>query len=504
MTRITYYNLSVCIETTDYILLNHIRDFLNRNYTSRSKGFVNTKTQEVKIFASKIKDQGIYYLHTNQFIHLYNELNKIGYKFNIDEKIDKRDYKVISADFQIREGWELRDHQKPMVDFLLTNPVKSKLIPAQTGSGKTFTALYSVAKLNKRLGIIILPQFIEKWSSDIVNIHNTTSDNIMVIQGSKALSALIEMAKTDSITNDYFIFSNRTLQDYISQYEEDPDLCVDMYGCAPIDLFPMLGIGVLLIDEVHMHFHNVFRILLHTNVKYQIGLSATFLSDDYVVKRVHKITYTTNNVYENKGLDRYAYVYPISYTISDQYRRFIRVNNYGSNVYSHIAFEQSIVKNEMLTKRYINLIKTTIDDYYIEDYKEKDKLLIFVSTVNLATKLTKELSICYPEFKVNRYCEDDPYENLLESDIIVSTIISAGTGVDIPKLRVVIQTVSISSIVSNVQSLGRLRKLPDRDVKFCYLYASNIDKQKDYHLRRMELFRSRVANISVRQSRVGI
>ena len=75
---------------------------------------------------------------------------------------------------------------------------------------------------------------------------------------------------------------------------------------------------------------------------------------------------------------------------------------------------------------------------------------------------------------------------------------------DIPNLRVVIQTVSVSSIQANIQNFGRLRKLKDRDTKYCYLYCNNIPKQKDYHMRRVELFRDRAASIVYRQSRCNM
>ena len=131
--------------------------------------------------------------------------------------------------------------------------------------------------------------------------------------------------------------------------------------------------------------------------------------------------------------------------------------------------------------------------------------MIFVSTVQLATLLTEELQKSYSsEYMVARYCEDDPYENLLESDIIVSTNLSAGTGVDIPNLRVAIQTVSISSQVMNLQSLGRLRKLPGKDVRFCYIYSGNIAKQVEYHKRRIELFKERALTHSTFKSRYDL
>lgn len=848
MLKLTFYNLSVELATDNHNLLTYINNFLQKHYTQhQQKGFSKNQISEKKLFSSKIKDQLIYMFHTNQFIHLYHYLDKLGYKFVPDEKIDKRDYTIIEADMNIRNGWELRDYQVPIVDFLLDNPSKSKLVPIQTGKGKeqklsscikvpggwstmgemkvgtivtawdgspskvigvypqgiktiykitfadgrstecgvehlwkvyyidtskhkcwrvvntlevmrlislsnfkvyiplclheeckdislpihpyilgvflgngylddhifsltnsdekvidriknilskekdvifkylnrytceiigkiqnfnpilnnakklgfygktqykkfipdiylysasyqqklellqglmdvnghidkfgkclyitssyllakqlqylirsiggiasillkqnshtyknskeqayqvnisynklselfslprkkervydinqyakdlklrvmsveytgeeetqcisidhpdqlyitddfivthnTFTALHTIAKINQRLGIIILPVFIEKWIEDIVKIHEARQTDVMVIQGFKALASVIELAKTNSLDNNYFIFSTRTMQDFISQYEENPELCVDMYGCSPIDLFPLLGIGVALIDETHAHFHAIFKIIIYTNVKFHIGLSATLMSDDNLITKMHKIVYPDKCVYEGGKLDRYTDVYAISYTISEQLIKLIKTRNFGSNNYSHVAFEQSILRQDRLLQKYTRVITTTIDDYYINDYKEQDKVIIFVSTVALATHLTNTIKEYYPEFQICRYCEEDSYEEMLNGDIIISTPISAGTALDIPRLRVAINTVSISSAPTNIQILGRLRKLKDRDVKFCYLYANNIGKQKEYHLKRVELFRSRVANLVFRSSSVGL
>lgn len=503
MLIITYYNLSVKINTNDYLLQENIKIFLKKFYTSTQASFAKVGEADVKLFASKVKNQGIYFLHTNQFIHLYHYLKELGVELKPDEKIDNRDYKVEMADFKVRENWVLRDYQVPIYNFLLENPTKSKLIPIATGSGKTSISLFAIATLNQKLGIVILPNIISKWTQDIVDVREATTKDVMVIQGSKALRAIISMAKSDTADNNYYIFSSRTMQEYINTYEEDPELCLEMYGCAPIDLFPLLGIGVMLVDESHMHWHNIFKILIHSNVKYQIGLTATLLSDDPVVKRLYKIVYPDTSVYGDKLIQKYTDVYAVAYNIPPHLLKSIRTTNYGSNNYAHIAFEQSIMKRDNLYQSYIKLILTTIEDYFITDYKEGDKLLIYVATVKLATQLSDILKEQYFKYIVNRYCEDDPYDFLMNSDIVVSSMIKSSTGVDIKGLRVVIQTISISSQVSNIQSLGRLRKLTDRDTKFVYLYSPSLAKQKDYHLRKIELFKDRAANIVFRQSRVG-
>jgi len=485
------------------VLLSHISRFLEKYYTVKGKGFSPNVPVEDKLFASKIKNRGIYFLHHNQFIHLYQHLKEINYPLVVENKIDERDYTPIPADMSVRDGWVLREKQVPVAEFILDNPTKSKLIPLNMGSGKTFVSLHSIAQLKQRLAIVILPAYIDKWVGDIATIHNATTSDVMTIQGSKEVRALIQIAQSGKLEHKYYIFSNRTLAEYIKSYEEDPELCVDMYGAAPIDLFPLLGIGTLLVDETHQHFHSIFKILLYSNVKFQLGLSATLMSDEHVVRRVHKVVYPGNTVYGDAMIKKYIDVYPTAYVIPEHLKKLFRTNTYGSNHYSHIAFEQSIMKRRDLVERYYRIIDSNIQDYYISEYQQKDKLLIFVATIQLATQLTKFLTEKYPDKIVNRYCDDDPYENLMTSDIIVSTVLSSGTAVDIPDLRVVIQTVSISSPVSNLQALGRLRELPNRDVKFCYLYSDNIAKQKAYHMKRVELFKDRTANIAYRRSRVS-
>lgn len=502
--EVSRYNLSFKLKTNDTRLINTIEYFIDKYYTLKQEEFGTKGTKNYKRFVSYIKEKNEYYFHIHQFYHLYNFLKKEEIAFNPTYTENKSHYSVETVEMSVKKEWQPRDYQKPVVDFLLEDPKGSKLVSLKTGQGKTFIALYSIAKLMSRLAIVILPIYIDKWVKDILTIHNAKAEDILVIQGSKNLKLLIELAKNNELDNKYIIFSSRTLQEFISRYEENPYLIEEEYGISPIDLFPLLKVGVLLIDETHQHFHAIYKILLHTNVHYHIGLSATLISDNYTVSRIQKLVYPEKNIYGEKINDRYIDVYPIAYDIDSKFLKMIKTTFYGSNKYSHVAFEKSILKRDFLLQKYFNLIKKTIEDYFINEYTRGDKLLIFISTVELGTQLSQYLQNCYPKFIVKRYCEDDPYEHLECADIIVSTIISAGTAVDIKNLRVVIQTVSISSSVANIQSLGRLRKLEDRDVKFCYLYSNQINKQLEYHKKRVELFTPRVAHILHRRSSINL
>ena len=68
------------------------------------------------------------------------------------------------------------------------------------------------------------------------------------------------------------------------------------------------------------------------------------------------------------------------------------------------------------------------------------------------------------------------------------TLGSFSTGLDLPNLTTVIMTVNIDSIQSSRQAIGRLRKIPDRDVYFYYLYCNQIDKHVRVHLSKRKTY----------------
>lgn len=499
MIKVSFYNLSVKVETDDESFRRALEAFITKYYTIKAQAYgvqMNpAKPAQDKKFYSSLSGSNTFYLHTNQFKHLIEHMGIIGMPLRDVVKENLREYTHITEPYKVRDHWKLREVQQPAYDFILDNPVRSKMLILPTGSGKTATSLMALGKLQYKLGVVVLPTYVDKWVKDIAEIHETTTQRVMVIQGSKSLRGIITMANEGTITSSYFIFSSRTLQEYISAYEDNQEDCVNFYGCAPIDLFPKLGIGSLLIDETHQHFHAIYKILIHTNVKFQLGLSATLMSDDNVVSRMHRTVYPESSMYTMQVTDKYTDVYALRYSVPAGYMRQIRTSSFGSSTYSHTAFEQSVLKFLPMRAHYYKLISNTLKDFYIDKYEKDDKCLIFVATVKMATQLTEMYAKEYPSLKVLRYCEQDPFENLYAADIIVTTVISAGTAVDIPNLRVVVQTVCISSSVQNIQTLGRLRKLKDnKDTRFCYLYADNLNKQRAYHNRRVELFASRVAN----------
>lgn len=352
----------------------------------------------------------------------------------------------------------------------------------------TSTSAFAMAELGKRVVIIIKPMFIEKWIDDLEKLFDIKKKDVMVVKGSDHLKGLFQLAKEDKLECKFIIISNKTIQNWFKLYEQYREGIKTLgYETLPETLFEDLDAGIRLIDEVHMDFHLCFKIDLYTNVARSISLSATLVSNDDFISRMHETMHPTKYRYAQQKLEQYINSYVVYYQFKDVSK--IRTTEYGATSYSHNAFEKSIIKHYNTLINYYNLIHYVIQIGFEKNLRTKKKLLVFASTIEMCTLLSKYFAKIYPHLNVKRYVAEDSYEeNLMVSDICFSTLGSAGTAVDIPNLTNVILTVAVDSIQSNIQSLGRLRDLGgDSKMEFHFLTCLDISKHLEYAFRKKEM-----------------
>lgn len=361
----------------------------------------------------------------------------------------------------------------------------------------TVVALATVSSLKTRTAVLVLPKYCPKWAGDVTKTTTTKAKEVMMIAGSDQLKGVISMAKDGDYKLPFIIISLVTFRNFIKAYEEDPYSIEDIYGCKPEEFWQILGIGNIIIDETHEHLHAVFSTLLYCHVPKVIALSATLISGDPFVRKMQQIMFPREIRFDKIKMKQYIKVYAIAYQFRNLPAARIRTNEFGSNMYSQHAFEKSIIKNKdkSILEGYLRVIDYLIDVGYVSKYMEGDKLAIYAKSIDMCTIITEHIKKTYPKYDTRRYVEQDPYENVIDADIRVSTIQSSGTAIDIPNLRTVIMTDNIASPVANRQALGRLRELKDRDVKFFYIYCEQLRKQKQYHNEKKELFAEHVASI---------
>lgn len=355
----------------------------------------------------------------------------------------------------------------------------------------TLSFLASMARIKTRFAAVIRPMFIDKWVADVQKVLNITADEVMVVQGGANLKALIELAKTDQLGNiKAIIISNKTYQGWLTIYEKFREGAQELgYGCHPEDLFEVIGCGVRLVDEIHLDLHLQFKLDLYTNVASSIALSATFLSNDKFIEHVQSVMYPPATRYQGGPLDRYVTAIAAFYSIEDMSK--IRTVENGGTMYSHNAFEKSIRRNPHQLQNYCRLIKHYVDVVYMEDYKQGERCIVFASSIEMCAILRNYLARAYPQLDVRRFVAEDPPENMLEPDIIVTTVLSGGTAHDVEKLKAIVQTITLDSIQSNIQAMGRLRNLPNMPLRFLYTVCTDVEKSVKYHHSKVEMLKQR-------------
>lgn len=357
----------------------------------------------------------------------------------------------------------------------------------------TVMSNFAVMARKKRVAVCVLPKYMDKWQYDIA--AGTTCEKFLSISGGKALKSVIQMAQEDiNSLPDVLIFSLTTLQLWYKAYEEmDPE--AEGYGINPDQLWETLGVGSVLVDETHEHINSVWNLMLYSNVDLFLGLTGTLISEDRFITMIHKIMFPKEIRYDEIKMDKYIDLYPVAYDIKDFKDQKIRTTALGSNNYSHTEFEKSLMKNKKLLESYLNMIESFVRSGYEERAKPGDKCILYFATIAMCTLVTQRFKERFPNRDVRRYVEKDPYENIIDAEIKISTPISAGTALDMPGLIAVFATNSIYSPVQNIQMLGRLRNLKDREMKYYYFYCKQIRKQVDYHNKRLELYEERTKSI---------
>lgn len=391
---------------------------------------------------------------------------------------------------RIKPEWTVRDYQEPVIAYLDAPEPISKFVDLQTGKGKSFCTMKS--QTNKRgIGVLMIrPMYIEKWLIDLRKTFDLEVDDVIVAQGSEELMALLELAATE-ITPSYqwVIISNKTAQNWLKLYEQKREETLELgYACYPWQLFQHLKAKTRIIDEVHQDFLLNFKFDCITHVEESVSLSATLIPDDDFKKRMADIAYPGKERFHGLPYDKYITGRAVFYSFADPTK--IRITARGRSSYSHNVLEQSIMRSARMTENYMQMINMLMRGTYLKSdfYRPGDKCVLFFASIAMCTHATEWFKRNYPDKKVMRYVEEDPYENLMEPDIRCTTLMSAGTAVDVPGLTTTILTTAVRSSQSNVQGLGRLRKLDDgRAPIFVWLSCQDFPKHIEYHEHRKKL-----------------
>lgn len=358
-------------------------------------------------------------------------LSTLGYKYGVKlEDLGIEDHSKeetgLPAKYELNPKYILRDYQEEYVKELSKNKFDIRMVDLQAGRGKGLLASVALSKIGKKSAFILLPKYIDKWLDEFQDYYTNMQGRVYVAQGSEGLCKLMNNIEEAKKNFDIFVFPMRTLYNYIGAYAET-DMCNydDLpYSIPPDRLMQELGIGVLVSDECHQEFFSLFRALMYFKVDKIIALSATLESNDKRMQYIYdslipRDIRISNIISYLKYVDGIA----VRYYVRDAHK----IPCQRQQGYSHIMFEQYLMANTYFLKQYVDMIMKYVKEGYIDRHDPKrvpnEKLIVFCSTIDLCKHLRNMIHKEYPKFDVRTYVQEDEYDNVVESDILVTTLI---------------------------------------------------------------------------------
>lgn len=447
----------------------------------------------VRVFAGATKSRNDFRFHRNQLDELIRHLdaNGIGKSKLVIKNMDLPNAQSISYGFKMPPP---RDYQVKLIEHLGRTDLRTKVTNLQAGRGKTLCGLTAINAMGKRALLQLRGGYVERWLTDIKAFMVPTKNELMIIRGSGPLKSVINSAKMGELSEDVklIILTTGTLHSFLKEYEANGK--DNAFGIEPQELYELLKIGVVLIDETHEGYHLNYRSDIYRNVESVIHLSATLDTEDRFRRMIYDILYPSEAWAPEVEYDAYIEVTAVKYHAYTPTR--YPTTRRGSDMYSHAAFEEIFLKCEKTFTMYMTIILDRIMEQYIKTHKPGQKMLLFFSLTDMCDKAATWLKKKLTDLSICVFISGCSEELFLQNDIIVTTIESCGTARDIPDLVYAMLTRNVMRLEANEQIKGRLRKIkrwPEMAPKFDYLVCTSIPKHMEYHEAKINQFKGKVA-----------
>lgn len=416
----------------------------------------------------------------NKFLE-FLERYRVPYTLVHMPPIEPRNIKL-----KLKKKFAPRGPQDELIAFMKSdNPYKP--VSAQMGLGKTFCSEAAICELGHP-AIVVLGLLVNQWYKSIRQHIDIPKHDIFVAQGYASLKKL-----WDAVTNGYkpkiLIFSTRTLLSYVyrlNQYSELPT-----YN----ELCRRLGIGIKIIDEVHLGFNTNTRIDLYSNIKHNIYLSATYQRTTHEGAKIFDMVFPREMRYGDEFTKKYITVYMVRYNLGIQETALSEFR--VAKGYMHALYENYLLERSKFFTDFVQRVLTRlISNYYLDVREEEHKCLILCQTKAFANAVHTALQQVFPDNKICVYFSSEHNEKIIEKhEIIISTAKSCGVGRDIKMLKTCINTISYSSEPLTNQVMGRLRHIPDTEVLFIDTFNNDVPTHRTHANNRCQIYASKAEKL---------
>ena len=395
-----------------------------------------------------------------------------------------------SISLKLKDKFQPREDQPAIIEFMTAPDNGFKPVSLRTGGGKTFCAECSIVQLGKAT-LVVLNSLIDQWYQSIRAHTNISADSIYIVKGFDSLKKLWDArnSKRKKYKPKIILFASRTLYLYAvertSTYAELPS-----YD----EFLQAFGIGIKIVDECHLGFHATAQIDMRSNIETNIYLSATYQRSNPQGKKIFNLVFPPNMKYGEQFLRRYTNVYMVQYSLMIRDTGFRTAKGYNHGLYENFLLKRGTTFNEF----YALVIKTCLGKYFIEKRSEGQRCLVLCQTRKFCETIHDRITKDFEGLSCALYFSGDKKNDtdaIFSSDVIVSTIKSASTGLDIKGLKTAINTVSFASSPLAAQTMGRLRQLPDEETIFVDLWNADIAAHRFHKDSRINVYGNKALSV---------
>jgi hypothetical protein len=363
----------------------------------------------------------------------------------------------------------------------------------------TFCALFSAHHVGERVLITVLPRFVDIWVKAFGEFYNIKPEDV-VVADIIGVPELHQAIVNNVIDPKIIILPLTKIDIYLKKMRDDETL-------PSLDqVFDDLSCGIRVIDEAHESIYSVYSSLMFGNHKRTFVLSGTLKGDDEFVNKIYNAIFPFSCYLRSPEHTPYMHVVAYFHRM-DMNKHRINVKGFGG--FSQNLLEAGILKRPQLFESYYQMLMGAYKQFYLDDYREEQKVLWFFGTIDFCEKFNERLLQDYPDLDsivfTSKTNKKDPTA-YREHRCVVTTPGSCGTGRDIPKLFTVFSPIAVSSSQRNNQMVCRTRPVdkwwPGLMPNFVYFVCSDIPKTVEYGRKRRELFQGVCKKFSIIDSGV--
>lgn len=482
------------VRLTDYppeLVTQVLRPFCRRNLFRYSKvPGDQPRTQKVivsHVFARFNKEHTELRFAASLLDRFISFMEQCGYKKARIEVKEEKEIEPAKCNIEFSIPFKYKTpEQEAYCNHLINPDIPVTVHNGTTGSGKTVSTIKAMVDKGERVIITVLPRYEQIWVVALARFLKLEVDDILSLSNATA-QEVVENFNEGKVNPKIVLLPLSKIERQLKLDKEE-----DYTGPTLEDMFEAMKCGVRVIDEAHESIYLVYSSLLYGNHKKTIILSATLKGDDQFINSMYDAIFPSE-CYLKKA-EYVKYIHVVAYLHRMDLWKY-RINTKGFGGYSHVKFEQGILKRKDVFESYYLMLKSAFEMYYMENYKDGQKFLWFFATIDFCEAFYKRFLVDYPEMDVilfNAKVSKKNPEAYLEHRGVVTTPGSCGTGKDIPKLFTVFSPIAVSSMQRNDQMVGRTRPVdewwPGEDPIFVYFVCLDEPKQVEYHNKRKGIF----------------